>query len=333
MERLNPRPPDRLLGGLSGLADPTRLRLLHLLEQSELGVAELCEVLRLPQSTVSRHLKVLADAGFVAGRAEGTSRLYRLADLDAGARRLWRAAREGAQGWAALEQDALRLARRLAERRDEAERFFAGAAGDWERLRSELYGTGFLGETLLAALPRDLVVADLGCGTGDLSARLARHVRAVHAVDRSAAMLRAARRRVAGLDNVVLHQSDLERLPLEDASCDVALLVLVLAYATDPRPVLAEAARVLRPGGRAVVVDLARHDDERFRERLGQARAGFDAADLTGLLSAAGLAAAAAHPLPPDPAARGPALLVASAERPPLAAGRKTTGAAKPRAA
>jgi SAM-dependent methyltransferase len=316
MDRLSPRPPDRLLGSLAGLADPTRLRLLHLVERTELGVAELCEVLRLPQSTVSRHLKVLADSGFVAGRADGTSRLYRLADLDPGARRLWRAAREQAQGWAALEQDELRLARRLAERRDRAERFFAGAAGDWERLRVELYGGGFLLEALLGLLPRDLVVADLGCGTGDLAARLGRHVRRVDAVDRSAAMLRAARRRVGDLPNVALHQGELERLPLEDASCDAALLVLVLAYVADPRPVLAEAARILRPGGRAVVVDLSRHDDERFKEQLGHARAGFDAADLSTMLSAAGLAAAAVHPLPPDPGARGPALLVASAERP-----------------
>ena len=302
---------------LATLADPTRLRALHLLDRAELGVAELCEVLRLPQSTVSRHLKLLAEGGFVAARAEGTSRLYRLAELDAGARRLWRAAREEAQGWAALEQDRLRLDRRLAARKDEAERFFAGAAGDWERLRAELYGTGFLSEALLGLLPRGLVVADLGCGTGDLSVRLARHVREVHAVDRSAAMLRAARRRAGDLPNVRLHQADLERLPLDDQSCDAALLVLVLAYTPDPGPVLAEAARVLRPGGRAVVVDLARHGDEGFRQKLGQARAGFEPAELAALLAAAGLAAPSVHPLAPDPAARGPALVLATAERPP----------------
>jgi ArsR family transcriptional regulator len=275
---------------------------------------------------VSRHLKVLAGAGFVAARAEGTSRLYRLADLDPGARRLWRASREEAQGWAALEQDRLRLARRLAARRDDAERFFAGAAGDWERLRAELYGTSFLAEALITLLPRDLVVADLGCGTGDLAARLGRHVRHVHAVDRSAAMLRAARRRVGDSATVTLHQADLERLPLDDASCDAALLVLVLAYAPDPRLVLAEAARILKPGGRAVVVDLSRHGDEGLRDKLGQARAGFEPGELAALLAGAGLGAPAVHPLRPEPSARAPALLVASGERP-------VSIAARPRAA
>jgi ArsR family transcriptional regulator len=326
MERWTPRPPDRLLAGLSGLADPTRLRLLAVLERHELGVAELTQVLRLPQSTVSRHLKVLADSGFLHARADGTSRLYRLAELDPGARRLWRAARDGVQGWAALEQDRLRLEQRLAARRDEADRFFAGAAGDWERLRAELYGTGFLAEALLALLPKDLVVADLGCGTGDLTARLARRVAHVHAVDRSAAMLRAARRRVGVLGNVSLHEADLEELPLDDASCDAALLALVLGWAADPRPVLAEAARILRPGGTLVAIDLARHDDARFQERLGQARAGFEPSDLAALLSEAGLSAPEVRPLPPEPGARGPALLAAIAERPAPAGARPRAG-------
>jgi ArsR family transcriptional regulator len=308
--------PDRLLGSLAGLADPTRLRLLHLLERAELGVAELCEVLRLPQSTVSRHLKVLGDSGFVDGRAEGTSRRYRVAALDPGPRRLWRAAREQADGWAALEQDAARLERRLAARRDEAERFFAGAAGEWEALRAALYGTGFLADALAALLPAGWVVADLGCGTGDLAARLAPAVKRVHAVDRSAAMLRAARRRTEGLANVVLHRAELDALPLDDASCDAALLVLVLSYATDVAPLLAEASRVLRPGGRLVAVDLARHADEDLRRRLGQSRAGFDAGELPAALAAAGLESPACRPLPPAPAARGPALVLASASSP-----------------
>jgi ArsR family transcriptional regulator len=320
MERSNP---DRLLAGLAGLADPTRLRLLHLLDRSELGVAELCDVLRLPQSTVSRHLKVLGDAGFVENRAEGTSRRYRRADLDAGAKRLWRAAREQAQGWAVLAQDGLRLDRLLASRRDEAERFFAGAAGEWERLRSELYGIGFLTDAALALLPGDWTVADLGCGTGDLAARLARQVRRVHAIDRSAAMLRAARRRVDDLPNVTLHQAALDDLPLADGSCDAALLLLVLTYAEDVDPVLAEAARVLRPGGRLVVVDLATHGDDGLRRRLGHVRAGFDPADLSAALARAGLRGDA-RVLPPAAGATGPALVLASTS--PAAGARAAAG-------
>jgi ArsR family transcriptional regulator len=305
-----------LLGALGSLADPTRLRLLTLLERRELGVLELGEVLRLPQSTVSRHLKVLAQEGWLASRREGTSRLYRMAPADVAARRLWRVARAETQGWATLEQDALRLARRLASRREEADEFFAGAAGEWEKLRAELYGATFAGEALLSLLPREWVVADLGCGTGDLARKLARHVRQVLAVDRSAAMLQSARRRLAGVTNVEIHRGELEALPLEDASCDAALLVLVLTYAQEPQRVLAEAARVLRPGGVLAVVDLVRHDDEDFRRRLGQACLGFEPPALAGLLERAGLEAAGCDPLPPEPGARGPALLSARATRP-----------------
>jgi ArsR family transcriptional regulator len=304
------------LSVLGSLADATRLRLLTLLEGHELGVVELCEVLQLPQSTVSRHLKVLSEEGWLASRREGTAHLYRMTDgLAPAARRLWRVARGSTEGWATLEQDGLRLSRRLAQRRDAADAFFAGAAGEWEKLRGELYGAAFAQEALLAIVPRGLVVADLGCGTGDLTARLARHVGRVVAVDRSAAMLKAARRRVEGLQNVELHRADLEELPLDDASCDAALLVLALTYVAEPGRVLAEVARILRPGGAAVVADLVRHDDDAFRRRMGQASLGFDAPELTALLERAGLGEVRCRSLPPEPGARGPALLVARAER------------------
>jgi ArsR family transcriptional regulator len=302
---------------MEGLGDPTRLRLLRALERHELPVQDLCDVLRLPQSTVSRHLKVLADQGWLDSRRQGTQVLYRFAEGAApGARRLWRLARAETEGWPAVTQDERRLAVRLEARREEAERFFAGAAADWDRLRAELYGAGFEREALLALLPPGWTVADLGCGTGALTAALARHVRRVVAVDQSAAMLRAAERRTAALDNVELHRSALEGLPLEDASCDAALAVLTLSWVADEAPVLAEAARVLRPGGRLVVVDLARHADEGFRVKMGQARLGYAPAELEALLGAAGLEEPRAVPLPPEAAAKGPALLLATARRP-----------------
>jgi ArsR family transcriptional regulator len=313
------RPPARpaaLLGWMDGLADETRLRLLRVLEREELAVAELCDVLRLPQSTVSRHLKTLSDQGWLASRRQGTATFYRFADgADAGARRLWRLARAETDGWAAAEQDELRLEARLRARREGAQEFFAGAAQEWEALRAELYGARFEREALLALLPRAWTVADLGCGAGTLSAALAPHVAKVIAVDQSAAMLRTARRRLEGAGNVELHRAELEALPLPDASCDAALAVLVLTYVAEVGPVLAEAARVLRPGGRLVVVDLARHDDGEFARRLGQARLGFAPDDLARALGAAGLAEAAARPLAPEPGARGPALLLATGLR------------------
>jgi ArsR family transcriptional regulator len=312
--------PDALLGWMGNLADPTRLRLLRLLDREELSVQELCEVLRLPQSTVSRHLKTLSDQGWLGSRRHGTQSLYRFAEaLDAGARRLWKLARTETDGWAAAEQDDLRLEARLRARREGALGFFAGAAGDWDKLRTELYGDGFARAALLALLPPEWTVADLGCGTGALTAELAGSVARVVAVDQSAAMLRAARRRCEGQPNVELHRADLEALPLADRSCDAALALLSLGWVAALEPVLAEAARILRPGGRLVVVDHVRHADEEFLRRFGQTHPGFEAPRLSAALVKAGLADPTFRPLAPAPGAKGPALFVATA----LRAGRR----------
>jgi ArsR family transcriptional regulator len=309
--------PAGLFGWMDGLADPTRLRLLHVLERHELGVAELCEVLQQPQSTVSRHLKVLSSQGWVEVRRQGPNRIYRMAEgIDPVARRLWRLARDESERWATLQHDQLRLDRRLRERRSGAQDFFAGAAGDWDRLRAEWYGTGFGTSALLALLPPDWTVADLGCGTGALAASLAPEVGRVVGVDQSADMLRSARRRTAGLGNVELRRGTLEALPLEDASCDAALLVLSLGWVADPPRALAEAARVVRPGGRVALVDAVLHDDEDFRRRAGQVWPGFEPARVAEMLCAAGFDGVTCRPLPPEPAARGPALLLARARRP-----------------
>ncbi len=309
--------PDALLGWMEGLADPTRLRLLHLLEHNELGVAELCGVLQLPQSTVSRHLKVLADQGFIGVERQGANRLYRMGEkVSPVARRLWRLTRDESGTWATLQHDRLRLERRLRDRRSGAERFFAGAAGDWDRLRAEWYGNGFGAAALLALLPPDSTVADLGCGTGALATALAPFVRRVVGVDQSADMLKAARRRTGGLDNVEFHQGALEALPLGDGTCDAALLVLALGWVVDPARALAEAARVVRPGGRLALVDAVLHADEAFRRRAGQVWPGFEPSRVEALLTAAGWAEPRCGTLPPEPGARGPALLLARARRP-----------------
>ncbi len=314
--RTAPRRPEALLGWMELLAEPTRLRALRLLERNELSVLELCEALALPQSTVSRHLRTLADAGWVVARREGTQSLHAFAPaLDAGARRLWQVARGESDEWPTARRDAERL-RAVKARREGAQRFFAGAAGAWDELRARTYGRALGTEALLALLPPGWTVADLGCGTGALAAELAPRVRRVIGVDQSAAMLRAARRRTEGLPNVELHEADLAALPIEAARCDAALLVLVLAYLEAPAPALAEATRVLRPGGRLVVVDAARHDDEDLRRRMGQVHPGFEPGALAALLRAAGLAEVSARPLPPEPGARGPGLVLAAGVRP-----------------
>ena len=315
-----------LLGWMGSLGDETRLRLLTLLEQQELGVADLCDVLQLPQSTVSRHLKVLGDQGWVRSRRRGTTRLYRtiLDELDAPARELWLVARRQTRGWATLKQDALRLRHRVEGRNDEARRFFSGRAGEWDRLREQTYGRAFELDALVALLPPDYAVADLGCGTGQTLAALAPHVARAVGVDNNAAMLAAARRRTQDLTGVELLEGELEALPLAAGEVDAACMVLALSYLPDPAAALAEAGRVVRPGGRLVVVDLMPHDRAEFRREMGQAHAGIDERELAGWLAAAGFGRATYTPRPPADAAEGgggPALFLASAVRGSDAAG------------
>jgi ArsR family transcriptional regulator len=180
---------------MQSLADESRLRLLHLLSRHELGVSELADVLQMPQSTVSRHLKVLSDEGWTRSRRQGTNHLYRLLDseLDPAARKLWLLTRDQTAADTSIRQDEMRLARVLRARESESQSFFAGAAGEWDKLRSEMYGQAFSQSALLSLIPRHYIVADLGCGTGQLAEQLAPHVRQVIAVDNSPAMLKAAR--------------------------------------------------------------------------------------------------------------------------------------------
>ncbi len=307
----NPRQPDALVARMASLADPTRLRLLRLLERHELGVAELCDVLQCPQSTVSRHLKVLSDQGWTRCQRNGTTNLYRMPaeEIEDAATRLWDLAREQTEGWATAAQDDLRLARRLADRPSDAQAFFAGAAGQWDLLRRELYGESFTFRALATLLPGDWVVADLGCGSGEVSALLAPRVGRVLAVDQSGPMLKAAGRRLRGVENVELIRADLASLPLPDAHCDAALVLLVLTYVEDPAAVLCEARRVLRPGGKLVAVDLLTHDRDAFRRQMGQRRAGFTDLEFRRLAGEAGFSAVDCAPLPP-----GPALLMMTAQ-------------------
>ena len=307
-----------LLGWMEALSDPTRLRLLRLLERHELGVVELCDILQLPQSTVSRHLKVLGDQKWVRSRREGTTRLYRmiLDELTAPARRLWLLAREQTDEWATLRQDELRLDRVLRAREaEDSQTFFAGAAAEWDKLRAELYGDAFTTQAMLSLLPRDYVVADLGCGTGQVTAALAPHVKHVIAVDNSAAMLKAAKKQTADLANVDLRRGELTELPIEAGACDAALLLLVLSYVPDPATALSEMSRVLKPGAKAIVVDLVPHDRDDFRRRMGQQRLGFERNEFEHLMVTAGFEPPTVRPLPPEPNVKGPALFLSVATK------------------
>jgi ubiquinone/menaquinone biosynthesis C-methylase UbiE/DNA-binding MarR family transcriptional regulator len=306
-----------ILDHLSALGDETRTRILALLERSELTVSELCDAVQLPQPTVSRHLRTLADDGWVVSRAEGRNRHYRVSPvLDGASLELWRIVRDDLKKHAVYAADAERARGVMAERHRRAATFFAGVADRWDDLRVQLFGSRAELLPLFALLDERWTVGDLGCGTGALAALLAPFVRRVIGVDRSDAMLAAARRRLESIDNVELRAGDLEDLPIADGDLDLAVLSLVLHYVVDPRDVLREAHRTLRPGGRVLLVEMRSHErGAEYAEEMGHVWPGFDPARMTEWLCEAGFQKVQARPIPPDPAARGPLVFVASGTR------------------
>jgi ArsR family transcriptional regulator len=304
---------------LASLSDTTRSRILLLLDRQELTVSELCGILQLPQSTVSRHLKALADGGWVTVRAEGTSNIYAMTrNLDSAARRLWLLVREQVGPTPAASQDLRRLQAALAERRTKSQEFFSSSAGQWDKLRDELFGDRFYLAAMAAFADRDWMVGDLGCGTGQVSAAMAPFVSRVIAVDASAAMLQAARKRLASDgpgSNIELRRGELEALPIDDATLDAATLVLVLHHIPQPERAIAEVARVLKPGGRLVIVDMLPHDREAYKQQMGHVWLGFSEEHVRQMATANGFGAVTVVPLPPDSKAKGPGLFVATAQK------------------
>ncbi len=313
---MNGRAP-AILDHLASLADTTRSRLLLLLDRRELTVSQLCGIMQLPQSTVSRHLKALADTGWVAARAEGTSNVYTMTrELDASAKRLWVIVREQIGGTSAASEDQRRLLAALTERRSKSQEFFSSSAGQWDRMRDELFGDRFHLAALAAFVEPAWVVGDLGCGTGAVAAALAPFVARVVAVDASAAMLQAARKRLASADNIDFRRGELEALPIDDDRLDAATVMLVLHHVPEPARALAEVARVLKPGGRAVIVDMLPHDREPYRQQMGHLWLGFAEEQMRALLGEAGFGEIRIAPLQPDTRAKGPGLFVATAAVP-----------------
>jgi len=310
------RPPT-ILDHLSALADPTRSRLLLLLDRHELAVSELCSIMQLPQSTVSRHLKALADSGWISARAEGTSNVYAMSrNLDGSAKRLWALVREQVGSTAAATHDQRRVQAVLAERRTKSQEFFSSSAGQWDRLRDDLFGERFHLAALPAFADAEWTVGDLGCGTGQMTAALAPFVDHVIAVDGSAAMLQAAKKRLQGFANVELRRGDLEALPIDDARLDAATLALVLHHLPEPERALREVARVLKPGGRLIVIDMLPHERESYRQQMGHVWLGFSDEHVERILDESGFRSIRTVPLPPDARSKGPGLFVATAATP-----------------
>src|SRR4051794_4427121 len=270
------------------LGDETRLGLLCALLTEELSVGELSEVIQAAQPGVSRHMSALRDAGLVAARKQGATTYYRIQPGDP--------LLEGPVG-AELKRRAVelgllpRVERVVARRRAKAEDFFDRQAESWDALRAQLLDQAAGLWALVPLIPRAEKVADIGTGTGGMLPLLSEFADTIVAVDISKEMLRLAKQRAKslGLDNVEFVKADLADLPLEDASVDAAFATLVLHHAPDPGAAVKEMARVLRPGGTLVVVDLSAHGHEWLREEQGDVWLGFGRDELVGYLAKAGL--------------------------------------------
>jgi ubiquinone/menaquinone biosynthesis C-methylase UbiE len=288
---------DAVLDALKGAAESTRLRILSVLDAGELTVSELTQVLAQSQPRISRHLKLLVDAGLIERRREGSWAFFRL-------RRNGFPARLAAFTLAAMDPDAPDLRRdaerldRVRRRRDDvAEAYFRENASEWDRLRA-LHASEEAVEAAARAMlvPKDgarfTQLLDLGTGTGRMLAVLADRAEIAIGFDINQDMLAFARSRLekANLPNAELRQGDILALPEEDGIADAAVIHQVLHFLVDPGLALSEAARVLAPDGRLLVVDFARHEVEFLRERHAHRRLGFDRAEIERLGEAAGLA-------------------------------------------
>ncbi len=298
---------------LRALADPTRLRIMRLLSAMELAVGELAQVLGQSQPRVSRHVRILCDAGLAERRKEGSWVFLRSAIAEDRAPPLGAAAaallsigeRDDAQFAARVLEDRRHLAAIRAGREATAANYFARHADEWDTLRSLHCPDEPVEAALAAALGQGSLGAllDVGSGTGRMAELFAARAASVTAFDKSPEMLRIARARLQHLPTPEVHlvQGDFTALPFEEAQFDTLLFHQVLHYAQAPEDVLAEAARVTRPGGQIAVVDFAAHDREELRSQHAHARLGFSDEQMLALLSEAGFAGEPAIALPGSP--------------------------------
>src|SRR5688572_15710057 len=278
------------LKSLRALADPTRIRIVALLERDELSVNELQEITGLGQSRISTHLGQLQDAGMLQSRREGKRTFYKLnPQADDTARGFIQLATRGAKELSEHPADQVNLKRILARRQQQAQLYFNQIAGRFDRS----YGPGrswqAFGQLLLRVLP-PITVADLGAGEGLLSELLARRAKKVIAVDNSERIVAfgAAKAKKNGLKNLEFRLGDLQNPPVEAGSVDLVVLSQALHHAEDPASALATACKLLKPHGQILILDLLKHNFDRARELYGDLWLGFPESDLQRWLEDAG---------------------------------------------
>jgi ubiquinone/menaquinone biosynthesis C-methylase UbiE len=266
---------------LKALGDPLRLRILAALAEEELAVGEVQEVVDSVQSSVSRNLAILRDAGFVRDRREGTNVYFSIrADMPGPARQLFKSL---AANWADLPEvveDRVRLQECRRRRLERSRKYFEAVAGDWERIRKSYFDDRLASIAIEKLLPNTLVLADIGCGTGSLTFELARFARRVIAMDLSSEMLRRAKAiaKQKRIQNVDFRIGDALDLPLESRFVDAAFCVMVLHFLSDPRRAVSELCRITKPGGSVILLDLVGHKQEWMRAQMAHRWLGFERA-------------------------------------------------------
>jgi ArsR family transcriptional regulator len=273
-------------------SDPTRIRILALLEREELAVQEIMEVLGMAQSRVSRHLAILREAGLLADRRDGTYVFYRFVPpQEAPWRDTWALVIENLRGDATAERDAAALTRVMESRSERTRSFFDSVGPEWDALRKVFNDDALRARAVSRLLDPNLVVADIGTGTGILAIELARLGVRVIAVDHSSRMLDAARAKAATEPDLQIEfrHGEASGLPLSDGEVNAAFAHMVLHYLPSPSDAIAEMARVVKPGGTVVTVDFVPHQHEWMREELGVSWLGFSAKEVADWFRAVGL--------------------------------------------
>ena len=302
---------DSIFTLFQALSDPLRVRILHVLEQGEFSVGELTQIFQTAQSTMSRQLKHLQNMGWVQKRNEGTASwlTFQSPLLNESDQAIWSIVYNKSKDEA--QSDVHKAKTLLSLRQTDTEHFFQTIKERWGALRTSLFGDQFLLPTLLSLLPSSLSVVDLGCGNGDTLLALAPHINTLVGIDRSESMLSLARKRCVDHPHIVLKEGVLESLPAEQEEFDVALCILVLHHVPNIHTVLCEIARVLKPKGRLIILDMKKHKKQEFKNQMGHKHLGFSKEDFSHEL----FSCSRWFPLPHQEQALGPPIFIAELKK------------------